>query len=71
MGSNDRVLYGCVSVLVHYFNGVNVKCGGRLSPGLAGAFSAGHGVTLLSRARKLGCCCLTEGNLEQNGELRK
>lgn len=51
-------------VLVHNFDGVDVKGGGGGASGLAGgALATGDSLTLKSRAREFSCCCLANSEL--------
>lgn len=56
-------------VLVHNFDGVDVKGGGGGAFRLAGgALAAGDSLTLKSGARELSCCCLTNSELYMGGK---
>lgn len=56
---NERVW---VCVLVHNFDGVDVKGGGASGLG-GGALATGDSLTLKSRAREFSCCCLANSEL--------
>lgn len=61
----------CVCVLVHNFDGVDVKGGGgggRASRLTGGALAAGDSLTLKSGTRKLSCCCLANSELYMGGK---
>lgn len=56
-------------VLVHNFDGVDVKGGGGGASGLTGgALAAGDSLTLKSGTRKLSCCCLANSELYMGWE---
>lgn len=50
-------------VLVHNFDGVDVKGGGGASGLAGGALATGDSLTLKSRAREFSCCCLADSEL--------
>lgn len=52
-----------VCVLVHNFDGVDVKGGGGASGLAGGALATGDSLTLKSRAREFSCCCLADSEL--------